>query len=90
MFAGDQQPPRGVNRGWFTNAEADQRFAEARGESDEAKRLDLYRQAAERIADDSPWIFLYQDRLPRVLSARVGGILPARSVFIDYPRIQVK
>lgn len=90
MFAGDQQPPRGVNRGWFTNTEADQLFTKARGESDEAKRLDLYRQAAERIADDSPWIFLYQDRLPRVLSARVSGVLPARSVFIDYPRIQVK
>ena len=90
MFAGDQQPPRGVNRGWFANAEADQLFTKARGESDEAKRLDLYRQAAEHLADDSPWIFLYQDRLPRVLSARVSGVTPARSVFIDYPRIQVK
>ncbi|WP_200957323.1 ABC transporter substrate-binding protein [Ensifer sp. Root127] len=90
MFAGDQQPPRGVNRGWFSNAQADQVFARARGESDETKRLDLYRQAAERLADDSPWIFLYQDRLPRVLSARVSGISPARSVFIDYPRIQVR
>jgi ABC-type transport system substrate-binding protein len=90
MFSGDQQPPRGVNRGWFSNAEADQLFTQARGESDDEKRLDLYRQAAERIADDSPWIFLYQDRLPRVLSPRVSGISPARSVFIDYPRIQVK
>ncbi|HEV7250214.1 MAG TPA: ABC transporter substrate-binding protein [Shinella sp.] len=90
MFAGDQQPPRGVNRGWFANAEADRLFLEARGESDATRRLDLYRQAAERITDDSPWIFLYQDRLPRVLSARIGGIVPARSVFIDYPRIQVK
>lgn len=90
MFAGDQQPPRGVNRGWFANAEADQLFMKARGESDEAKRIDLYRQAAESLADDSPWIFLYQDRLPRVLSARISGVTPARSVFIDYPRIQLK
>lgn len=90
MFAGDQQPPRGVNRGWFSDADADKAFTEGRGESDDTKRLDLYRQAAERIADESPWIFLYQDRLPRVLSPRVSGIEPARSVFIDYRKLQVK
>jgi ABC-type transport system substrate-binding protein len=90
MFSGDQQPPRGVNRGWYQNAEVDKLFTDARGESDDTKRLELYRSAAEFIARDAPWVFLYQNRLPRVLSPRISGISPARSVFIDYSAIEVK
>jgi ABC-type transport system substrate-binding protein len=90
MFGGDQQPPRGVNRGWYQNVEVDALFAKARGERDDAERLELYRTAAGLIAKDAPWVFLYQNRLPRVLSARISGISPARSVFIDYASIEVK
>ncbi|WP_210486289.1 ABC transporter substrate-binding protein [Microvirga antarctica] len=90
MFSGAQQPPSGVNRGWYENPEVDRLFAAARGESDDAKRNALYRQAAALIATDAPWIFMYQDRLPRVLRARVTGIVPARSVFFDYAAIGVR
>ncbi|MBZ6075751.1 ABC transporter substrate-binding protein [Microvirga puerhi] len=90
MFSGSQQPPSGVNRGWYNNAEVDRLFTAARAETDEAKRNDLYRQAAELISKDAPWIFLYQDKLPRILRARVTGIVPARSVFFDYSRIGVR
>lgn len=90
MFAGDQQPPQGVNRGWYKNAEVDTLFASARGDSNDASRLKLYGSAADMIAQDAPWMFLYQNRLPRVFSARISGIEPARSVFIDYSMIEVK
>jgi peptide/nickel transport system substrate-binding protein len=90
MFSGAQQPPRGVNRGWYHNPEVDRLFDAARAESDEAKRNELYGQAAELIAKDAPWVFLYQDRLPRILRARVTGVVPARSVFIDYSRLGVR
>ena len=90
MFSGAQQPPHGVNRGWYENAEVDKLFSAARGETDEAKRNSYYRQAADLIAKDAPWIFLYQDRLPRVFRSRVTGIVPARSVFLDYPRLGVR
>ncbi|CAH1692003.1 ABC-type dipeptide transport system periplasmic component [Hyphomicrobiales bacterium] len=90
MFSGAQQPPQGVNRGWYRNAEVDKLFDAARGETDEAKRNALYRQAADLIAKDAPWIFLYQDRLPRIIRNRVTGIMPARSVFLDYPSIAVR
>ena len=90
MFSGSQQPPSGVNRGWYNNAEVDRLFASARAEADETNRNDLYRQAADLIAKDAPWVFLYQDKLPRILRARVTGIVPARSVFFDYSRIGVR
>lgn len=90
MFGGEQQPPNGVNRGWYSNQDADRHFQEARGETDLDARLAGYAAAADLIAEDAPWIFLYQDRLPRVLSSRVSGIEAARSVFIDYPAIKAE
>jgi ABC-type dipeptide transport system, periplasmic component len=90
MFSGSQQPPRGVNRGWYENSEVDQLFASARAETDEAKRDELYAQAAALIAKDAPWVFLYQDRLPRIVRKRVTGVVPARSVFFDYPSLGVR
>ena len=65
----------------------DRLFEQARAETDEARRLQLHTQAATQIADDAPWLFLYQDRLPRVVSRKLTGVVPARSVFIDYTRL---
>lgn len=87
MFSGAQQPPSGVNRGWYRNDGVDRLFGEARVETDDAKRLDLYVRAGSEIANDAPWLFLYQDRLPRVVSRKLSGVVPARSVFIDYTRL---
>lgn len=84
MFSGSQQPPSGVNRGWYDNAAVDQLFADARKQVDETRRNELYLKAAELISADAPWLFLYQNRLPRVVAKRVTGVSPARSVFLDY------
>jgi peptide/nickel transport system substrate-binding protein len=90
MFSGGQQPPRGVNRGWYKNERVDALFDQARAEIDEAKRNALYVQAAEQIAADAPWVFLHQDRLPRIFRDRVTGIVPAASVFFDYPTVGLR
>lgn len=90
MFSGQQMPPAGVNRGWYANAAVDDLFNRARAEQDDKKRSDLYREAATLITDDAPWLFLYQDRAPRVLSGRVSGIKGARSVLLDYPNMAIK
>ncbi len=90
MFSGDQQPPRGVNRGYYKNEKVDTLFNGARGENDDKKRRELYREAAKTIADDAPWLFLYQDRLPRILGPRVGGVVPAPSVYFDYTAIGMR
>lgn len=90
MFSGQQMPPAGVNRGWYANATVDDLFNRARAEQDDKKRSDLYREAAKLITDDAPWLFLYQDRAPRVLSSRISGIKGARSVLLDYPNMAIK
>jgi ABC-type transport system substrate-binding protein len=90
MFSGDQQPPRGVNRGYYKNEKVDALFDRARGDGDEKRRRELYREAATMIADDAPWLFLYQDRLPRILGPRVTGVAAAPSVFFDYTTIAVR
>jgi ABC-type transport system substrate-binding protein len=90
MFSGDQQPPRGVNRGYYSNPKVDDLFNRARGESDDRKRHDLYRDAARIVADDAPWLFLYQDRLPRILGPRVTGVVAAPSVYFDYTTLGVR
>lgn len=90
MLGGDQIPPSGVNRGWYVSEEVDGLFAKARVELDDDKRGEFYRAAAAQITDDAPWVFLYQDKLARALSARITGIESARSVLLDYPNLGVK
>lgn len=89
MFSGTQQPPNGVNRGWYGNPEVDKLFEKARAEVDQQQSLKLYKEASDLIAADAPWIFLYQDRLPRIFSKRVSGIQPAGSVYIDYVELDL-
>jgi ABC-type transport system substrate-binding protein len=90
MFGGDQQPPRGVNRGYYSNPGVNALFASGRGENDDAKRHSMYREAAKIITEDAPWLFLYQDRLPRLLGPRVTGVVAAPSVYFDYSTIAVQ
>lgn len=88
MFGGTLHPPNGVNRGWYRNPAVDALLDEARAEPREETRTDLYRRAADAIASDAPWVFLYQDRLPRLLSRKVEGVVAAPSVYIDYTTIR--
>ena len=90
MFGGAHHPPKGLNRGWYTNEKADVLFAQAQEAADDARRNKLYQQAAELIADEAPWVFLYQDRLARIFRDRVTGIVPAGSVYIDYVAVAVR
>ncbi|MFF3553697.1 ABC transporter substrate-binding protein [Streptomyces tsukubensis] len=88
MFSGELHPPNGVNRGWYRNPAVDTLLDRARAEPAEETRMELYRRAADTIAGDAPWVFLYQDRLPRLLSLKVEGVTAAPSVYIDYTTIR--
>ncbi|MFE0424468.1 ABC transporter substrate-binding protein [Streptomyces sp. NPDC058953] len=88
MFGGELHPPNGVNRGWYANRTVDALLDEARAEPREETRMNLYRKAADTIAADAPWVFLYQDRLPRLLSRKVEGVVAAPSAYIDYTTIR--
>lgn len=87
MFGPDQVPPNGVNRGWYVNQELTPIFDEARKTIDPKNRRALYRESGDIIADDAPWVFLYQDRLPRIVNADLKGINETPSVFLDYAMI---
>ncbi|WP_040665269.1 ABC transporter substrate-binding protein [Nitratireductor aquibiodomus] len=89
LFASAQQPPQGVNRGWYKNVEVDENLNAARSEQDGAKRSALYLAAAAKIAEDAPYVFLYQDRLPRIIRSNIKGIEPAASVYIDFSQVSV-
>ncbi|MBL8701258.1 MAG: ABC transporter substrate-binding protein [Alphaproteobacteria bacterium] len=90
MFGGAQQPPQGVNRGWFRNEKLDALFDRARVALDTPTRRALYVEAAELVAAEAPWVFLYQDRLPRIYRERVTGLAAAPSVFFDYPGLGLR
>lgn len=87
MFGPDQIPRAGVNRGWYVNTELAPVFDEARNSIEPEKRRGLYREAGNVIADDAPWVFLYQDRLSRIFRSNVTGIHETPSVFVDYATI---
>ncbi len=58
-FHSSQVPPVGFNRGYFRDAEVDHLIDAATGEQDEARRLELYVQAQERVAREVPYISLW-------------------------------
>ncbi|KPQ02351.1 MAG: peptide/nickel transport system substrate-binding protein [Rhodobacteraceae bacterium HLUCCA12] len=89
MFGGNHQPPNGVNRGWYENAQVDELFTQGRAAVVPEEILTTYAEASGMIAEDAPWIFLYQDRLPRVIRASISGIEPAGSVYFNYANITV-
>ncbi len=88
MFSPALQPPVGTNRGWYDNPELGDKFTEARSTIDDDARNDLYREAGMIIDEDAPWVFLYQDRLPRVFNSSVTGPLEIPSLFIDYATLE--
>ncbi|NJC23638.1 peptide/nickel transport system substrate-binding protein [Arthrobacter pigmenti] len=87
MFGPDQVPPNGVNRGWYVNDELRDIFEAARETVDAEERGALYREAGGIITEDAPWLFMYQNRLPRIFNANVHGIVEAPSTFIDYSNV---
>jgi oligopeptide transport system substrate-binding protein len=66
------------NHARYSSAEFDALVEAARVETDAAARLDLYRQAEQRLLDDSPAIFLsHSGPSFMVWDPSVGGYLPA-------------
>ena len=54
-----QAPPNGENAGFYRNPEADRALEAAQRETDEAKRIELYRQVHRIVAADPPADFLW-------------------------------
>ena len=63
-----------LNIGGFIDTAYDNQAAAARQLYDPAARLQAVRLAQERIAAARPYLFLWDDRLPVALSARVATL----------------
>ncbi|EKP95326.1 ABC transporter substrate-binding protein [Thermaerobacter subterraneus] len=74
QFTKDNHPPKGLASSYYTNPRVEELVAQANREVDQAKREQLYCEAAKIIWEDAPWIFLWVQRFPIVHSAEVTNI----------------
>ncbi len=69
-----QWPPRGLNSGFYRNAEADRLMRAARREPDEGRRLALYHRLHRIFRDDAPAIFLVNATKKYALRRSLEGV----------------
>ena len=69
-----QWPPRGLNSGYYRNAEADRLMDQARTELDEGKRLALYHRLHRIFRDDAPAIFVVNSTKKYGLRRNLEGV----------------
>ncbi|HTO75954.1 MAG TPA: ABC transporter substrate-binding protein [Thermoanaerobaculia bacterium] len=69
-----QWPPRGLNSGYYKNAEADRLMDQARTEMDESKRISLYHRLHRIFRDDAPAIFVVNSTKKYALRRRLEGV----------------
>jgi peptide/nickel transport system substrate-binding protein len=79
-FHSQRFPPKGANRGFYSNARVDRLIDEARRETDQAARKRLYFEVQEALANDEPYINLWyfdnvlvHDKRVRNLSLNPSG-----------------
>lgn len=78
-----------VNAGKYTNPKVDAIFAKVKSELDGAKRAELYAQASVLVTADAPWLFVVNDKNPRVLAKDVTGFVEPQSWFADLTTVSV-
>ncbi|MBL8111246.1 MAG: ABC transporter substrate-binding protein, partial [Acidobacteria bacterium] len=89
VFLSSAIPPKGANRGFYTNPEADQLIDDARRALDPALRRPLYVRLQQRVAQDLPYISLFTSRVVAVHDSRLTGLeaLPPSGDFTFLPLV---
>jgi ABC-type transport system substrate-binding protein len=83
--------PKGNNRSHYNNPEYDKLLDQARGEIDEQKRNQLYKQAERIIYDDAPWLFVVYDQSPKAYRKdRLVNMKFAAANFISLVNVSLK
>jgi peptide/nickel transport system substrate-binding protein len=77
VFHSDRVPPRGANRGFYSNPRVDELIEQGRSEIDQQKRRRTYAQLQQLLAEDLPYIHLwYLDNIvihsTRLRNVKVG------------------
>jgi peptide/nickel transport system substrate-binding protein len=75
LLHSNQWNPNGNNRGFYENEEVDDLLDEARVETDQSRREELYAEAIELIWNDAPWIFLYNQGQVNANRTYVEGLI---------------
>jgi ABC-type transport system substrate-binding protein len=81
--------PGGASFGWYCNEDADALADQARGEADEATRIDLYRELQDLVMADLPSVPLFFPEQVSLVSARVVGDPFHPGYFVDLTEIDV-
>ena len=76
-------PPVSNNWGYFGNEEFDGLIAKARSTFDGPARDAALAALHKRIVEEAPFLWVAHDVGPRAMSAKVKGVVPAKSWFID-------
>ncbi|MDX8387946.1 MAG: ABC transporter substrate-binding protein [Ghiorsea sp.] len=72
----DMQPPKGANRGRYSNSKVDQWLDEAAVSEDQGKRKELYTLIQQKMASDQVYIPLWFDAVVAASGARLTGFKP--------------
>jgi len=78
-----------VNVGHYKNSEVDSLLAKSATEPTDSERNATYTQISKLITADAPWLFVVNDRNPRVLASNVKGFIEPKSWFVDLTTITV-
>ncbi len=74
----------------YSNPQYDKLCAQADAETDQAKRVALYRQAEKIVIDDAPWIPLYYQRDLELMKPHVTGIRDSLMGHLPHTTTEVK
>ena len=85
-FGSDRFPPKGANRGHYSNARVDTLLTQAAQTTDEAARRANYIEVQQILARDLPTIPLWYPNNEVVHTTRVLGIVPRRDGNFDFLR----
>jgi peptide/nickel transport system substrate-binding protein len=76
LFHSDSIPPKGDNRGHYSNAELDQLLEQGRTTTDIAGREAIYMRVQQILAEELPYIPLWWSKNVTVQNAAVKGFVP--------------
>jgi peptide/nickel transport system substrate-binding protein len=76
-YSSAMMPPKGSNRGHYSNAQVDALIAQGAAETDQGKRRETYLQLQRILANDEPTLVLWSPDNVVVHTKRVQGVVPA-------------
>lgn len=72
----------GFNSGYYSNPKVDELLEQARKETDQAKRAELYKEMQQIVHDDAPWLFVANWKQNAVTKASVENFKLQPSFFL--------